>query len=303
MPESASGDKLGDFYLIRAETREIRAKILQLIRDRIPARFGLDPLRDVQVLTPMNRSELGSTGHQRGTASRPQSRPAFRARTYSDSAGPIAPGDKVMQTVNNYNKEVFNGDIGRIAGARCEVDQEAIIDFDGRRVEYDFGELDELVLAYAVTVHKAQGSEYPAVIVPLHTQHYLMLQRNLLYTALTRGKKLVVLVGQKKAVAIAVRDVSGRRRWSKLERVAAAKTACLTTVRHGELSHESQRTFCRTPRCRQWLDGVEPGLDAAHLRQFAGHAVARQRSTASRANSSPGTSPEHADEIVVGGRR
>jgi len=128
----------------------------------------------------------------------------------------FAPGDKVMQIENDYDKEVYHGDIGYID----DVDPEAgelKASFDGRSVTYGFGELDTLVPAYAATIHKSQGSEYPAVVIPIMTQHYAMLQRNLLYTGITRGKRLVVLVGQKKAVAIAVRNVSGRRRWSKLD--------------------------------------------------------------------------------------
>ena len=127
----------------------------------------------------------------------------------------FAPGDKVMQIENDYDKEVYNGDIGYIDDVDPD-DGELTVSFDGRAVVYGFGELDKLVLAYAATIHKSQGSEYPAVVIPVMTQHYTMLQRNLLYTGVTRGKRLVVLVGQKKAVAIAVRNVSGRRRWSKL---------------------------------------------------------------------------------------
>jgi exodeoxyribonuclease V alpha subunit len=122
---------------------------------------------------------------------------------------------EVVQVENDYDKEVYNGDIGFIEDVDADAG-ELRASFDGRSVTYGFGELDALVLAYAVTIHKSQGSEYPAVVIPVTTQHYAMLQRNLLYTGLTRGKKLVVLVGQKKAVAIAVRNVSGRRRWSKL---------------------------------------------------------------------------------------
>ena len=128
-----------------------------------------------------------------------------------------------MQIENDYDKEVYNGDTGTIE----DVDTgsgELMVSFDGRSVTYGFGELDMLVLAYAATIHKSQGSEYPAVVIPVLTQHYPMLQRNLLYTGVTRGKKLVVLVGQKKAVAIAVRNISGRRRWSKLAEWLAAKT-------------------------------------------------------------------------------
>jgi exodeoxyribonuclease V alpha subunit len=127
----------------------------------------------------------------------------------------FAPGDKVMQVENDYDKEVYNGDIGFVADVDADAG-ELTAKFDGRSVTYGFGELDMLVPAYAVTIHKSQCSEYPAVIIPIMTQHYAMLQRNLLYTGLTRGKRLVMLVGQKKAVAIAVRNVLGRRRWSKL---------------------------------------------------------------------------------------
>ena len=127
----------------------------------------------------------------------------------------FAPGDKVMQMENDYEKELYNGDVGTIDDVDTN-SGELIASFDGRSVTYGFGELDKLVPAYAATIHKSQGSEYSAVVIPVLTQHYAMLQRNLLYTGVTRGKKLVVLVGQKKAVAIAVRNVSGRKRWSKL---------------------------------------------------------------------------------------
>ena len=124
-------------------------------------------------------------------------------------------GDKVMQVENDYDKEVYNGDLGVVRSIDPEA-SEMVIDFDGREVTYGFGELDELVLAYATTIHKSQGSEYPAVVIPLTTQHYPMLQRNLLYTAVTRGKRLVVIIGQKKALAIAVKGKQTGRRWSKL---------------------------------------------------------------------------------------
>ena len=128
----------------------------------------------------------------------------------------FAPGDKVMQIENDYDKDVYNGDIGYVDRLDPE-EGELVVNFDGRAVLYVFGELDTLVPAYAATIHKSQGSEYPAVVIPVLTQHYAMLQRNLLYTGITRGKQLVVLVGQRKAVAIAVKNVSGRRRWSKLD--------------------------------------------------------------------------------------
>jgi exodeoxyribonuclease V alpha subunit len=126
-----------------------------------------------------------------------------------------APGDKVIQTVNNYEKDVFNGDIGRVAQVDVEAGQ-IEIDFDGRIVSYDVGELDEVALAYAATVHKSQGSEYPVVVMPLATQHYPMLARNLLYTGVTRGKQLVVVIGQPRAVVIAVRNVRSVQRLTNL---------------------------------------------------------------------------------------
>ncbi|MGC2221533.1 MAG: ATP-binding domain-containing protein [Methylocella sp.] len=127
----------------------------------------------------------------------------------------FAIGDKVMQIENDYDKEVYNGDIGYVGAIDLELG-EMTIAFDGRPVAYAFGELDQIVLAYASTIHKSQGSEFPAVVIPVTTQHYLMLQRNLLYTGVTCGKRLVILLRQKNAVAIAVKNVSGRRRWSKL---------------------------------------------------------------------------------------
>ena len=127
----------------------------------------------------------------------------------------FAIGDKVMQIENDYDKEIYNGDIGFVGAIDLELG-EMTIAFDGRPAAYAFGELDRIVLAYATTIHKSQGSEFPAVVIPVTTQHYMMLQRNLLYTGVTRGKRLVILLGQKKAVAIAVKNVSGRRRWSKL---------------------------------------------------------------------------------------
>jgi exodeoxyribonuclease V alpha subunit len=215
LPESAPAGK-GDFYFIEANAPEaVLERIIVMVRERIPARFGFDPLRDVQVLTPMNRSELGSQALN------------LRLQEVLNPSG-VGPqiqrfgwtfrtGDKVMQTRNNYQKEVFNGDIGRIT-ALDETEREVTVEFDGRPVAYDYGELDELSLSFAVTIHKAQGSEYPAVVIPLHTQHFVMLQRNLLYTAVTRGKKLVVLVGNQKALEMAVQQQDTSRRYSALRR-------------------------------------------------------------------------------------
>ena len=134
-------------------------------------------------------------------------------------------GDKVIQTQNNYTREVYNGDIGRITSIES-IDQLVTVEFDGRPVEYDFGDLDELQLAYACSIHKSQGSEYSAVVIPVHTQHFIMLRRNLLYTGITRGKKLVALVGSRKALGIAVRNADTARRFSLLKwRLQNAETS------------------------------------------------------------------------------
>ena len=210
LPDFAKPDGESDYYFI--ETEDPAAVILELVRERIPKRFGLDPIRDIQVLCPMNWGGLGarSLNVELQKALNPPG--ADKIEKFGST---FAPKDKVMQIENDYDKEVYNGDIGFVTRIDAEEGQ-VFVSFDGREVAYDSGELDSLVLAYATTIHKAQGSEYPAVILPLATQHYAMLQRNLLYTGLTRGKRLVVIVGEKKAVAIAVRNVSGRKRWSKL---------------------------------------------------------------------------------------
>jgi exodeoxyribonuclease V alpha subunit len=215
LPESAPAEQ-GDFYFIEADTPQvILDRIVTLVRERIPARFGLDGLRDIQVLTPMNRSELGA----RNLNAKLQEvlNPPSGAAEVQRFGWTFRVGDKVLQTVNDYQKEVFNGDIGRISRIE-EVDQELTVDYDGRAVVYDFGELDEVALAFALTIHKSQGSEYSAVVIPLHTQHFLMLQRNLLYTGITRGKKLVVLVGHRKALTLAVQRQETARRYSALSR-------------------------------------------------------------------------------------
>jgi exodeoxyribonuclease V alpha subunit len=187
-------------------------KLLTVVAERIPARFGLDPVRDVQVLCPMNRGGLGarSLNVELQKALNPPGE--LRVERFGWT---FCPGDKVMQVANDYDREVYNGDLGVISAMDME-EGELTVRFEGREVVYGFGELDELVLAYATTIHKAQGSEYPAVVIPLTTQHYTMLARNLLYTGVTRGKRLVVLIGQRRALAIAVKNRNTRRRWSKL---------------------------------------------------------------------------------------
>jgi exodeoxyribonuclease V alpha subunit len=202
-----------DFYVIPADTpEEIQAKLLRVVTERIPQRFGLHPIRDVQVLTPMNRGSLGAralNGVLQAVLN-PEATPRVTRFGWT-----YAPGDKVIQTVNNYEKDVFNGDIGRVAQVEIEEGQ-VEIDFEGRIVTYDVGELDEVALAYAATVHKSQGSEYPVVVLPLATQHYPMLARNLLYTGVTRGQQLVVVIGQPRALAIAVRTVRSVQRLTNL---------------------------------------------------------------------------------------
>ena len=202
-----------DFYFIQMEEPEkVLEKILELCAKKVPEKFGFDAVNDIQVLTPMHRGVVGASNLNAelqkhlnpSTDELHRGGRVFRVR------------DKVMQIRNNYDKDVFNGDIGRIASINRE-DQEVNVDYDGKAVAYDFTELDELILAYAISVHKSQGSEYPAVIMPVLTQHYMLLQRNLLYTAVTRGKKLVILIGTKKAVGIAIRNNKPSERYTKLK--------------------------------------------------------------------------------------
>ena len=214
IPDLSKPEGDSDFYFVAAaDPPTAVARIVDLVKSHIPRRFGLDALRDIQVLCPMNRGAVGarSLNMELQAALNPAGE-----RKVERFGWTFASGDKVMQIENDYDKEVYNGDIGYVEDVDLEAG-ELVARFDGRAVVYGFGELDTLVPAYAATVHKSQGSEYPAVVIPVLTQHYAMLQRNLLYTGVTRGKRLVVLVGQKKAVSIAVRNVSGRRRWSKLD--------------------------------------------------------------------------------------
>lgn len=201
-----------DFFLAEAEDPEQCLQILlKLVCDAIPARFGFDSVEDVQVLTPMRKGLLGAnnlnTVLQQRLNKSEQVVERFGCR--------YALGDKVMQIENNYDKDVFNGDIGRITRID-EPNGELCVSFDGTDVLYDVQELDELVTSYAITIHKSQGSEYPCVVIPVHTQHFIMLQRNLLYTAVTRGRRLVVLVGTKKALAIAVNRQDAHQRITRL---------------------------------------------------------------------------------------
>ena len=214
LPEKPKAKEESDFYFIQGESpEEIHAKLMQVITKRIPASFGLHPINDIQVLTPMNRGGLGARSLNIDLQKQlnPEGYPRISRFGWS-----YAPNDKVIQTVNNYDKEVFNGDIGRVTS----VDEEeglVTIDFDGLMVEYETGELDEISLAYATSVHKSQGSEYPAVVIPLAMQHYMLLERNLIYTAVTRGKRLVVIIGQMKALAMAVKRTGSMKRLTNLQ--------------------------------------------------------------------------------------
>ena len=202
-----------DFYVIPVrDAEEGRDRLLQVVTERIPRRFGFDPMTDLQVLSPGRRGGLGATALNAELQSLLNSGSPARVNRYGTT---YARGDKVLQTVNDYQKEVFNGDIGRIVAVDPE-EQTVTVDFEGRPVSYEFSELDELSLAYAITVHKSQGSEFPAVVIPLTTQHYMLLQRNLVYTGVTRGKRLVVLVAEPRALAIAVRRFESLQRRSRL---------------------------------------------------------------------------------------
>jgi exodeoxyribonuclease V alpha subunit len=181
-----------------------------MVRDRLPKHLGVDPIQDIQILSPMHRGNLGIKELNVRLQEALNPRSEFRAE-HQLYGNLFRVGDKVIQTSNNYDKEVFNGDIGRIQSLDKE-EKQLLIRFGKRDLVYEFSELDELELAYAITIHKSQGSEFPVVVIPLAMQQYLLLQRNLLYTGVTRGKRMVVLIGQKKALGTAVRNESTRNR-------------------------------------------------------------------------------------------
>jgi len=212
MPTFDAGPHSDCFFVDGDDDEQARQRVLQVVQQRIPRRFGLDPVRDVQVLCPMNRGALGARALNADLQALLNPTPAAVLERFGTR---FAVGDKVMQTENDYDREVYNGDLGVISAIDAE-QQTVTVRIDDRDVTYEATDLDELVLAYATTIHKAQGSEFAAVVVPVTTQHFTMLQRNLIYTAITRGRRLVVLVGQRRALAIAVRGRAQGRRWTRL---------------------------------------------------------------------------------------
>ena len=202
-----------DFYFIEAkDNADIINKVIEVVSNRIPNKFKLDRLNDIQILTPMNRGSLGS----RSLNIELQKHLNPNSRCPIEKFGQrFDINDKVIQLVNNYQKEVFNGDIGKIYSINKE-ESTIQIDFEGKLVEYEFTDLDEINLAYATSIHKAQGSEYPCVVIPLAMQHYTMLERNLIYTAVTRGKKLVIIIGESRALYIAIKNKSALNRITTL---------------------------------------------------------------------------------------
>lgn len=210
----SSRERLSDFYFIRQNDPErVADMVVDLVKNHIPRRFGLDSVNDIQVLTPMHKGAVGSGSLNARLQEALNSRGAHVRRGERE----YRLDDKVMQIRNNYDKDVFNGDIGRIVLMDTK-ERTLTVRYDERNVPYDFDELDEIVPAYAISIHKSQGSEYPAVVIPLMMQHYMLLQRNLVYTGVTRGKKLVILVGESRALHMAVNNNRMRKRHTRLAR-------------------------------------------------------------------------------------
>ena len=236
-----------DFFLfVKEEPDEAAALLVDIVQQRIPLKFGLDPLDDIQVLSPMYNGAAGVSNLNQllQAALNP---PGKRKAERRHGGGVLRVGDKVMQTVNNYDKNVYNGDIGRMT-AIDDVEQTITVSIDGKPVVYDFLEVDELVHAFAISVHKSQGSEYPCVVVPVSTQHYMMLQRNLLYTAITRARRLVILVGTRRAIRIAINNARVNERYTALDYRLRGGAAALG---QGPCRIARQAVPLRG-RCREW---------------------------------------------------
>ena len=204
-----------DFWFFGCDDPErAAALIVDIVARRIPKKFGI-PSADIQVLSPMHRGATGARAlNEKLQATLNPLR--YDRPEYRSGSRLFRIGDRVLQLRNNYDKDVFNGDIGRIERIDLE-DGEIWVEFEGRQINYEFSDLDELTLAYAMSVHKSQGSEYPVVVLPMLTQHYMLLQRNLLYTAITRAKQMVVIVGTRRAIAMAVKNDKIAARWSALQ--------------------------------------------------------------------------------------
>ncbi|HLB52265.1 MAG TPA: ATP-binding domain-containing protein, partial [Chlamydiales bacterium] len=221
-----------DFHYTEAEAPEAILQILlQLVTQELPQRFGFHPIEDIQVLSPMKKGVIGVEwlNQTLQNALNPSHQPLLKGGSRFHA------GDKVMQIKNNYNKEVYNGDVGKI----CSIDRVAqalSIAFDEKVLSYTFAELDQIVLAYATSVHKFQGSECPCIVMPIHTSHFKLLQRNLLYTAVTRGKKQVYLVGTKKAIAIAVNNNEVQKRHTGLEAAIKGNDSDISLLEKNQLS-------------------------------------------------------------------
>ncbi len=226
LPDLDGGVATSDFYFIaRDEPVAARDTVIELVAERIPARFGFDRVADIQVLVPMHRGDLGTAALNAALQAKLNpARPEAGELTRGERVFRL--GDKVMQVKNDYDRGVFNGDIGVIDAVDVEAAKLRVALGDGRAADYERADLDQLIHAYAVSIHKSQGSEYPAVIIPLATQHFMMLGRSLLYTAVTRGKRLVVIVGSRRALSLAVKNATARARWTWLaERIRVATEA------------------------------------------------------------------------------
>lgn len=236
-PDISNGKQTDFFFMQMEEPEQVAETIVKLVKERLPKAYNR-PASDIQVLTPMQRGVVGAANLN--TALQAVLNTSLLALNRSGYS--FRQGDRVMQLRNNYDKDVFNGDLGYVEKVNLE-DRTLQVDFDGKLVEYEVSELDELTLAYATTIHKAQGSEYPIVVMPVLMTHYVMLQRNLIYTGITRAKKICVLVGTKKALSFAIRNMSVLKRNAKLkERLnpALAQSGSATPPKEYVLSTQTE---------------------------------------------------------------